>query len=90
VRKLKQKILAILGFAMVTAIVITIFATYSYADPVDTITENQEHEECHNHYPDEHYERHYHCEEEYGDNEGFHHHHHDEIEEERYRNHGCH
>jgi len=87
---LKQKALKVFGLVTITALLITIFAAYSYADPVSRSTENQEYEGRHNDYPHEHYERHHHCEEEHSEVEEFHHHHHDEIEEERYRNNGCH
>jgi Ni/Co efflux regulator RcnB len=89
-RILKQKVLTVLGGVMITALLITIFVAYSYADPVSRSTENQEYEERYCHDPDEHHERHDRWEEEHNDVEEYHHHHHDEIEEERYRNHGCH
>jgi len=91
VEMLKQKILTILGFVMITALVITIFAAYSYADPVGRGTETQEYEGRHNHHhPEDHYERHHHGEEVYNDPEEFYRHHHDEIEEDRYYRHCCH
>jgi len=88
---LKPKILTVLGLVMITVLVVTFFVAYSYADPVDRSTENQEYEEIHNHHhSDEDYERHHHREEVHNDPEEFYHHNHDEIEEDRYYRHCCH